>query len=92
MDAGFKVSLWLLSFQLSVLVSLRFLQTAVEGAMALEDPEGDSEGYILEKSVKETFEDVKTKVLTLLKFGQVDPNAAEESPADAEKGPDSAAS
>ncbi|KAM8733742.1 rod outer segment membrane protein 1b [Acanthopagrus latus] len=78
--------------QLSVLVSLRFLQTAVEGAMALEDPEGDSEGYILEKSVKETFEDVKTKVLTLLKFGQVDPNAAEESPADAEKGPDSAAS
>ncbi|XP_073343607.1 peripherin-2-like [Pagrus major] len=77
--------------QLSVLLSLRFLQTAVEGAMALEDPEGDSEGYILEKDVKETFEEVKAKVLILLKFGQVDPNATEESPADAEKGPDNTA-
>lgn len=92
MNAVFTVCLLLVSVQLSVLLSLRFLQTAVEGAMALEDPEGDSEGYILEKSVKETFEDVKVQVLTLLKFGQVDPSATEESPADAEKGPDNAAS
>lgn len=72
---------------MSVLLSLRYLQTAVEGAMALEDPEGDSEGYLLEKDVKETFEDLKINALTMLKFGQVDPNAAEESPegADAEK-------
>ncbi|XP_035017741.1 rod outer segment membrane protein 1b [Hippoglossus stenolepis] len=66
--------------QMSVLLSLRYLQTAVEGAMALEDPEGDSEGYLLEKGVKETIEDVKATVLNLLKFGQVDPSDAEESP------------
>ncbi|KAM9357005.1 rod outer segment membrane protein 1b [Symphorus nematophorus] len=73
--------------QLSVLLSLRYLQTAVEGAMALENPEGDSEGYLLEKGVKETIEEAKANLLTMLKFGQVDPTAAEESPpaADAEK-------
>uniref|UniRef100_A0A665XG10 Peripherin-2-like n=1 Tax=Echeneis naucrates TaxID=173247 RepID=A0A665XG10_ECHNA len=53
-----------------VLVSLRYLQTAVEGAMALEDPEGDSDGYLLEKGVKETFEEVKANVLNMLKFGE----------------------
>ncbi|KAM6952018.1 rod outer segment membrane protein 1b [Lycodopsis pacificus] len=73
--------------QLSVLLSLRYLQTAVETAMALEDPEGDSEGYLLEKGVKETIEDLKTNALTILKFGQVDPAAAEGSSeaADVEK-------
>ncbi|XP_062281202.1 rod outer segment membrane protein 1b [Scomber scombrus] len=68
--------------QISVLVSLRYLQTAVEGAMALEDPEGESEGYLLEKGVKETFEEAKINVLTMLKLGQVDPSGAEESPED----------
>lgn len=66
---------------MSVLLSLRYLQTSVEGAMALENPEGDSEGYILEKGVKETFQDLKAKVLIMLKIGQVDPTA--ESPEDA---------
>lgn len=70
-----------------MLLSLRYLQTAVEGAMALEDPEGESEGYILEKGVKETFEEIKVNVLTMLKFGQVDPNAAEESPEDGSSTP-----
>uniref|UniRef100_A0A3P9LAM4 Retinal outer segment membrane protein 1b n=1 Tax=Oryzias latipes TaxID=8090 RepID=A0A3P9LAM4_ORYLA len=60
---------------------LRYLQTAVEGAMALEDPEGDSEGYILEKGVKETFEELKVKVLTMMKLAQVDPEGV---PVDAE--------
>lgn len=62
-----------------MLLSLRYLQTAMEGAMALENPEGNSEGYLLEKGLKETFEDVKTNTLNMLKFGQVDPTA-EESP------------
>nr|XP_046262993.1 rod outer segment membrane protein 1b [Scatophagus argus] len=76
--------------QLSVLLSMRYLQTAVEAAMALENPEGDSEGYLLEKGVKETFEDLKANALTMLKFGQVEPNVGEES-ADAGKGADNAA-
>lgn len=55
--------------------------------MALENPEGESEGYLLEKGVKETFQDVKAKVLDIVKLAQVDPSAAEVSPgaADAEK-------
>lgn len=64
---------------MSVLLSLRYLQTAVDGAVALENPEGNSEGYLLEKGLKETFEDFKANILDMLKFGQVDP-AAEESP------------
>lgn len=55
-------------------LSLRFLQTAVEGALALESPEGESEGYLLEKGLKETIQELKATVLTLLKFGQVDPS------------------
>nr|XP_020451592.1 RDS/peripherin-like protein xRDS35 [Monopterus albus] len=66
--------------QMSVLLSLRYLQTAVEGAMALENPEDDSEGYLLEKGVKETFEEIKANVLSMLKFRQVDPTSTEESP------------
>lgn len=41
--------------------------------MALENPEGESEGYLLEKGVKETYQDVRAMVLNLVKFGQVDP-------------------
>uniref|UniRef100_A0A667ZYV3 Retinal outer segment membrane protein 1b n=1 Tax=Myripristis murdjan TaxID=586833 RepID=A0A667ZYV3_9TELE len=63
--------------QASVFVSLRYLQTATEGAMALENPEDDSEGYLLEKSIPETIEDCKSQVLTLLKLGPVDPGDAE---------------
>lgn len=85
-NAAVTASSLLLSGQMSVLVSLRYLQTAVEGAMALEEPEGDSDGYLLEKGVKETFEEVKANALTMLKIGQVDPNAAEGS--DAEKSAD----
>lgn len=65
-----------------MLLSLRYLQTAVEAAMALEDPAGDSEGFILEKGIKETIEELKVNALILLKFGQVD---AEGEAGDAEK-------
>lgn len=65
---------------------MRYLQTAVEGAMALENPEGDSEGYLLEKGVKETLQDLKANALAMLNFGQVEPNAEGEAPEDAEKG------
>ncbi|XP_061542476.1 rod outer segment membrane protein 1b [Phycodurus eques] len=74
--------------QMSVLLSLRYLQTSVEGAMAQEQPEAVSEGFLLEKGVKETLEEAKVKILLMLKFGQVDPGAAEGSP-DAEKAPPS---
>lgn len=68
---------------MSVLLSLRYLQTAVEGAMALDNTEGDSEGYLLEKGLKQTYEDVKANIINMLKLGQVDPTTTEVSPADA---------
>lgn len=58
--------------------------------MALENPEEDSEGYLLEKSVKETLEDLKAKALATLKFGQVEPGVDGGAPEDAEKGADNA--
>ncbi|KAM3867131.1 peripherin-2-like [Diretmus argenteus] len=51
--------------QITVAVSLRYLQTAVEGAMALDNPEDDSDGYLLEKNLKETIQDIKTYFLIL---------------------------
>ncbi|XP_015240144.1 PREDICTED: rod outer segment membrane protein 1 [Cyprinodon variegatus] len=71
--------------QISVLLSMRYLQTAVEGAMALESPEGESEGYILEKGVKETYADMKAKAVELLKFAQVDPASDGEGGEEGEK-------
>lgn len=81
-------SLSCLSVQVSVILSMRYLQTAVEGAMALENPEGDSEGYLLEKGMRETLEDLKANALAMLNFGQVEPNADGEASGDAEKGAD----
>lgn len=75
---------------MSVILSMRYLQTAVEGAMALENPEDDSEGFLLEKGVRETLEDLKAKALAMLKFGQVEPGADGGAPEDAEKGAESA--
>lgn len=72
-----------------MILSMRYLQTAVEGAMALENPEGDSEGYLLEKGLRETLEELKANALAMLKFGQVEPNADGETPEDAEKGAES---
>lgn len=73
---------------------MRYLHTAVEGAMALENPEEDSDGYLLEKGVKETFEDLKANALNMLKFMQVQPDGAADDATqatDAEKGADTTA-
>lgn len=77
-----------MSVQVSVILSMRYLQTAVEGAIARENPEGDSEGYLLEKGVRETLKDLKANALAMLKFGQVEPDEDREAPEDAEKGAD----
>ncbi|XP_056133950.1 peripherin-2-like [Lampris incognitus] len=74
--------------QLSVAVSLRYLQTSVEAAMALENPEEESDGFLLEKGLKETYEDAKTTVLNILKLVKVNPTT-EETP-EVVGGPDAA--
>ncbi|XP_042159220.1 RDS/peripherin-like protein xRDS35 [Oncorhynchus tshawytscha] len=73
-----------ISVQISVLVSLRYLHTSLEGVDP-ENPEADSEGYILAKGVKETLMDVKTTVFKLLQFGQVEAGDEAEAGEDGEK-------
>jgi len=43
--------------------------------MALDNPEDESEGYLLEKSLKDSLLDLQVSVLGLLKLGQVGPGA-----------------
>lgn len=74
-------------FQMSVLASLRYLQTAMIGVEA-ENMEVETEGYILEKGLKETLEEAKENLKKLLHLsqGQVVDEAAEATEGDAEAG------
>lgn len=56
---------------MTVLVSLRYLQTSMEGVMGQENLEIETEGYILEKGVKETLLETKEKVMKIFEFAQV---------------------
>ncbi|XP_015194283.1 rod outer segment membrane protein 1b [Lepisosteus oculatus] len=57
--------------QMSVLVSLRYLQTAMEGMVGKENTECDTEGYLLEKGVKETLKGFMDAFLKLFQTNQV---------------------
>lgn len=63
--------LYLLGPQMFILVSLRYLQTAMEGVLGQENMEIETEGYILEKGVKETLLETKEKMMKLLQLAQV---------------------
>ncbi|XP_034147580.1 rod outer segment membrane protein 1b [Esox lucius] len=77
MNAIGPVVLSVILLQMSVLLSLRYLQTSLDGVDP-ENPEADSEGYILAKGIKESLMDVKTTILKVLQFGQVTAAADEE--------------
>lgn len=62
---------------MSILVSLRYLQTAMEGVLGEENVEIETEGYILEKGVKETLLETKEKMMKFLQFAQVGDASAE---------------
>lgn len=63
---GSFLFLMLLHSQGSVLVSLRFLQTAMEAVAGKENTEIETEGYLLEKGLKETFMEYFDPVLKFL--------------------------
>lgn len=63
--------------QMAILVGLRYLQTAMEGVLGQENVEIETEGYILEKGVKETLLETKEKMMKLLQFAQVGDASAE---------------
>lgn len=54
------------------MVGLKYLTTSLETLANPEDPESESEGWLLEKSVKETMADVTTKLKALCKKNQVE--------------------
>ncbi|TRY54746.1 hypothetical protein DNTS_031269 [Danionella cerebrum] len=56
---------------MGILVALRYLQTAMDGVLDQENVEIETEGYILEKGVKETFLETKEKIMKFLQFAKV---------------------
>ncbi|MBN3320201.1 PRPH2 protein, partial [Atractosteus spatula] len=61
---------WLL--EMVVTVGLRYLHTSLESLSNPEDPESESEGWLLEKSVKETLSSFMESIKALGKTNQVD--------------------
>lgn len=62
--------------QSSVSASVRLLQTSMEAVAGQENVEIETEGYLLEKGVKETFMEYVDPVLKLLLLNQVNPSEA----------------
>ncbi|KPP79906.1 hypothetical protein Z043_100484 [Scleropages formosus] len=63
--------------QMSVLVSVRYLQTATEALVGQENTEIETEGYLLEKEVKETIKEKMDTILKFLPINQVDAAAGQ---------------
>ncbi|KAK7165399.1 hypothetical protein R3I94_003687 [Phoxinus phoxinus] len=63
--------------QSSVLASVRLLQTSMEAVAGQENVEIDTEGYLLEKGVKETIMEYLDPLLKLLLLNQVTPPEAQ---------------
>ncbi|KAL4622973.1 peripherin-2-like [Arapaima gigas] len=71
--------------QMSVLVSARYLQTAIEALAGQENMEAETEGYLLEKGVKETIKEKMDAIKKFLQINEVDAAAGEASAEAAEK-------
>ena len=54
------------------MVGLQYLSTSLESLANPEDPESESEGWLLEKSVKETVAEFTSKVKALCQRNQVE--------------------
>lgn len=61
--------------QMSVMVGLRLLHTSLESIANPEDPECESEGWVLENSLKDTFKSALENLKKLGKFNQVEAGA-----------------
>ncbi|CAM5103228.1 unnamed protein product [Eretmochelys imbricata] len=57
------------------MVGLRLLQTALESIANPEDPECESEGWLLEQSLTDTFKSALESLKKIGKFNQVDAGA-----------------
>lgn len=59
------------------MIGLQYVNTSLSTLVNPEDPESESEGWILEKTVKETFTDIMAKMKGMGKANQVDEGAQE---------------
>ena len=59
-------------FQSLDMAGLKYLTTALESLTDPENPESESEGWLLEKGVKETFSDLLASMKSLVKTNQVE--------------------
>lgn len=88
------VSKGLLSFQLSVLTGVRYLQTSLENVLRQGDPNSESDGWLLENSFMETARMNLNIIKSLGKCNQIDtatngdPNINVPSTSKAHYGPD----
>ncbi|KAI5623353.1 peripherin-2 [Silurus asotus] len=60
------------SLEVAVMVGLQYVNTSLSTLVNPEDPESESEGWILEKSVKETFTDIIDKIKAIGKANRVE--------------------
>lgn len=58
--------------QVALMVGLQYMNTSLSTLVNPEDPESESEGWILEKTVKETFTDIIDKMKAMRKGNQVE--------------------
>lgn len=58
--------------QVAVMVGLQYVNTSLSTLVNPEDPESESEGWVLEKTVKETFTDIIIKMKAMGKSNQVE--------------------
>ncbi|KPP64618.1 peripherin-2-like [Scleropages formosus] len=64
--------------EVAVMVGLQYVNTALSTLVNPEDPESESEGWLLEKTVKETFTDLMEKMKSLGKGNQVEGGGEEQ--------------
>ncbi|XP_008571403.1 PREDICTED: peripherin-2 [Galeopterus variegatus] len=77
MNSMGAVTLLIWLFEVTITIGLRYLHTALEGVSNPEDPECESEGWLLEKSVPETWKAFLESVKKLGKGNQVEAQGAE---------------
>lgn len=63
--------------QVTITTGLRYLHTALESVSNPEEPEGESEGWLLEKSVPETWKAFLESLKKLGKSNQVEAEGAD---------------
>ncbi|XP_030648776.1 RDS/peripherin-like protein xRDS35 [Chanos chanos] len=69
--------------QASVLASLRYLQTSTEAVLGQENTEIETEGYLLEKGVKETIMETLDPIIKIFQLNQVASGGGEAGAAEA---------